>query len=86
MTDDQAALLARAEASIEAARLLASGRFHNFAASRAYYAMLYAAEALLIEEGLAFAKHSAVIAAFGERNARQAVVTRWVSCGAVETW
>ena len=45
--------LVRAEASIEAARLLASGRFHNFAVSRAYYAMLYAAEALLLEEGLA---------------------------------
>ena len=53
MTEDQATLLVRAEASIEAARLLASGRFHNFAVSRAYYAMLYAAEALLLEEGLA---------------------------------
>ena len=53
MTEDQAALLVRAEASIEAARLLARGRFHNFAVSRAYYAMLYAAEALLLEEGLA---------------------------------
>ena len=40
-----------------------------FAASRAYYAMFYAAEALLQSRGLAFSKHSAVHAAFGAARA-----------------
>jgi uncharacterized protein (UPF0332 family) len=34
--------------------------------SRAYYAMFYLAEAFLLEKGLGFSKHSAVIAAFGK--------------------
>ena len=38
--------------------------------SRAYYAMFYAAEALLLSEGLSFSKHSAVIAAFGQHCAK----------------
>jgi uncharacterized protein (UPF0332 family) len=38
---------------------------HDFAVSRAYYAMFYAAEAALLGKGLSFSKHSAVIAAFG---------------------
>ena len=37
-----------------------------FAVSRAYYTMFYVAEAFLLGEGLAFSKHSAVIAKFGE--------------------
>jgi uncharacterized protein (UPF0332 family) len=60
---EAAALLDRAEQSIEAARQLASGGYHDFAASRAYYAAFYAAKAALLEEGLEFSKHSAVIAA-----------------------
>jgi len=36
------------------------------AASRAYYAMFYVAEALLGEKGLRFKKHGGVHAAFGE--------------------
>jgi len=38
----------------------------DFAASRAYYAMFYAIEALLLSKGLAFSKHSAVISTFGK--------------------
>lgn len=38
-----------------------------FASSRAYYALFYAVEALLNEEGLIFKKHSGVHSAFGER-------------------
>jgi uncharacterized protein (UPF0332 family) len=37
----------------------------DFAAGRAYYAIFYAASALLFERGLSFRKHSAVHAAFG---------------------
>ena len=66
MTPAQAALVRKARESLEAAQLLAERGFYDFAVSRAYYAMFYLAEALLLGEGLAFSKHSAVIAAFGQ--------------------
>lgn len=66
MTDEQTALVAKARESVQAARLLAREGYHDFAASRAYYAMFYLAQAFLLGEGLAFSKHSAVIAAFGK--------------------
>lgn len=59
------ALLAKSRESLDAARLLANGGYHNFAVSRAYYAMFYAAEAFLLTRDLSFSKHSAVIASFG---------------------
>ena len=65
MTADQADLLAEARKSVNAARLLADAGYSGYAAARAYYAMFYVSEALLEGEGLAFSKHSAVIAAFG---------------------
>jgi uncharacterized protein (UPF0332 family) len=65
VTEDQAALLEKAGDSLRAARLLAQEGFFDFAVSRAYYTMFYAAEALLLKENLSFSKHSAVIAAFG---------------------
>jgi uncharacterized protein (UPF0332 family) len=70
MTPEQAALLKKARDSLRAARLLSEQRFYDFAASRAYYAMFYVVEALLLGEGLSFSKHSAVIAAFGQRFAK----------------
>jgi uncharacterized protein (UPF0332 family) len=54
---------ARSNESIEAARLLLQSGFPDFAASRAYYAVFYAATALLLQEGQEFSKHSGVIAA-----------------------
>ena len=65
MTEDQQELLEQATDSIGAARLLLEGGYPGYAAARAYYAMFYAAEALLEGEGVSFSKHSAVIAAFG---------------------
>ena len=70
MTPEQAALLRKAQDSLQAARLLAEQEFYDFAVSRAYYAMFYVAEAFLLGEGVAFSKHSAVIAAFGQRFAK----------------
>jgi uncharacterized protein (UPF0332 family) len=55
--------LARAEASIEAARKLAEDGFFDFSASRSYYASFYAATALILSEEMEFGKHSGVIAA-----------------------
>jgi uncharacterized protein (UPF0332 family) len=59
--------LDKASHSIRAAWALLAMDEADIAASRAYYAMFYAAEALLFEEGLAFRKHSAVHAAFGRQ-------------------
>ena len=75
-------LLKKAKRSIEAAKLLLNESDHDFAASRAYYAMFYIAEALLNEHGLHFRKHSAVHAAYGEEFAKTAVLDpkfhRWL--------
>ncbi len=54
--------LERAQESIEAAKVLAANRYYDFVASRAYYAVFYAAAALLIHEGINFKKHTTVIA------------------------
>jgi uncharacterized protein (UPF0332 family) len=66
MTSEQSALLQKARDSIRAAKLLADQELYDFAVSRAYYAMFYIAEIFLIDEGLTFSKHSAVISAFGK--------------------
>lgn len=66
MKSKQQALLQKARRSAAAAgRLLADGD-PDFAASRAYYAMFYAAEALLLSRQMTFKRHSAVISAVGE--------------------
>lgn len=57
-------ILQKAKDSLEAARLLQSQSYLDFAASRAYYSMFYTAEALLLSRGKSFSSHSAVIAAF----------------------
>ncbi len=42
----------------------------DFAASRAYYGCFYAAEALLLDEGLSFSSHGSVIGEYGRLFAR----------------
>lgn len=44
--------------------------YHDYAASRAYYAAFYAATSLVLKEGLGFRKHSGVIAAVHQRFVR----------------
>ena len=70
MKPEVRALLHKARESVDAARLLGEKCYWDFAASRAYYAMFYTAEALLLEKGLSFSSHSAVIAAFGKEFAK----------------
>jgi uncharacterized protein (UPF0332 family) len=62
--------MSRARRSLSAARLLLEAGNADFAASRAYYAMFYAAEALLLSRGLAFSRHAAVVAEFGREFVR----------------
>ena len=54
--------LERAEKSISAAKKLALDEYYDFAASRAYYSVFYAATAILLTHDLEFRKHSGVIA------------------------
>lgn len=70
MMPEAARLLQKARESRQAATLLAGASFRDFAAARAYYAMFYAAQALLLERGLSFSSHAAVIAAFGREFAK----------------
>jgi len=66
MTPEITGLLDKARQSVEAAQALLADNYVDFAASRAYYAMFYALEALLLTKNLSFSKHSAVISAFGK--------------------
>ncbi len=74
MTPEQEALLQKAQESYGAAQLLAAQNFHDFAVSRAYYTMFYVAQIFLLSKDLRFAKHSAVIAAFGQHFAHSGQV------------
>jgi len=59
-------LLEKARRSIKASKVLFSEGDYDFAISRAYYAMFYCAEAVLLTKELRFKKHSGVIAMFGK--------------------
>jgi uncharacterized protein (UPF0332 family) len=67
LPDPQLELLRKAKESLTVARNNLDQGFPGFAAARAYYAMFYAIEAMLLNLGLAYSKHSAVISAFAQR-------------------
>jgi uncharacterized protein (UPF0332 family) len=69
-----AAFFERARKKIRIAEILLHENSPEIAASRAYYAMVYTAETLLLSRGLAFSSHSAVIAAYGREFARPNVL------------
>ena len=74
MTPQQEGLFQKAHRNIRSAKLLLVDGDYDSAVSRAYYAMFYIAEALLLSKGLAYSKHSAVIAAFGREFAKSGVM------------
>ena len=82
MKEETGKLLAKAARAIEAAKTLLETGSADFAAGRAYYAMFYIAEALLLEKGLSYSKHSAVHASFGKMYAKEGIVDpkfhRWL--------
>ena len=82
MRDETEKLVQKAARALHAAELLFREGDMESAASRAYYAMFYAAEALLRESGLSFRKHAGVHAAFGERFAKSGLIDpklhRWL--------
>jgi uncharacterized protein (UPF0332 family) len=66
MIEETRQLLDKALRALRAAELLLDSGDPEFAAGRTYYAMLYAAQALLREKHLKYRRHSGVHAAFGE--------------------
>jgi len=70
MKDVPRKFLEKSEQSIAAASHLLADGYSEFAASRAYYGMFYAAQALLAQRGRRFRKHGGVHAAFGEAFAK----------------
>ena len=56
--------MAAAHESLQAARLALTNDFYTAAINRAYYAIFYAANAVLATQKLARGKHSGVLAAF----------------------
>lgn len=74
MKPDIKALINKAKDSIGAARTLVREGYYDFAASRAYYAMFYIAEAMLMQLEQSYNKHSAVISAFGREYAKTGIM------------
>ena len=76
------ALLDKAKDSLGAAGTLIRDGYYDFAVSRAYYAMFYIAEAMLMKLGQSYNKHSAVISAFGREYAKTGIMDskfhRWL--------
>lgn len=70
MTNEVRKYLDKAEHALLVAEDLMRGGHAPDAASKIYYAMFYAAQALLKSEGIEVVKHSAVEAAFGYRFAK----------------
>lgn len=65
MTDEVRRYLRKADHALEVAEDLLKGGHAPDAASKIYYAMYYAAQALLNADGIDVVKHSAVESAFG---------------------
>jgi len=59
-------LIVKAQKYLNSANLLLENRDYDSSVSRSYYAMFYAAEALLLSKNLKFSSHKGVISAFGE--------------------
>lgn len=65
MTEEVKRLVEKAEHAIEVAEELIKSGYPSDAASKIYYSMYYATQALLKSEGIDVIKHSAVESAFG---------------------
>lgn len=76
MKSEVKALLEKAERSLRSANRLYSDEDYDFAVSRAYYAMFYCAEALLLTKNLTFSRHSAVISSFGKEFVKSGIMDK----------
>jgi uncharacterized protein (UPF0332 family) len=77
--------LEKAFRSVQAAERLTKVADAEFGVGRAYYAMFYAAQALLNERGLRFRKHAGVHSAFAEQFVKTGLIDkryhRWLLAG-----
>lgn len=64
--DEAMALVKKSRRYLSSADLLIRHGDYDSAVSRAYYAMFYMTEALLLRQGLSFSSHKAVIGALGK--------------------
>lgn len=71
--------MSKADASLDLARDIQKKGQPDFSVSRAYYAMFYAAEALLLSKEMQFAKHSAVISAFNKEFVKKGLFPKEMS-------
>jgi len=76
LTPEQENLLQKSITSLEAAKILQTNEFPDYAASRAYYSMFYAVEAILLQKDLSFSSHAAVISAFGREFVKSGIVPK----------
>jgi uncharacterized protein (UPF0332 family) len=60
------ALIERAKRYLKSAEILLKDGDYESSVSRAYYAMFYLAQAILLTKNLSFSSHKGVISAFGE--------------------
>lgn len=85
MKEETAALLDKAERSIRNAEKTMEDGDLDFAASRAYYAMFYLADALLGEKDMHFSKHGGTHGAFAQHFVKtgefDAKYQRWLVSG-----
>ena len=63
---EAASLIERAKKYLESSKMLLVNGDYESSVSRAYYAMFYSAEAVLLTKNLSFSSHRGVISAFGE--------------------
>ena len=69
-------MLAKADRSLHAAREHLTKGDHDFAVSRAYYAVFYCLEATLLTRGLVFSRHGGVIAGFNQHFVKTGIFPR----------
>ncbi|MCK4427774.1 MAG: HEPN domain-containing protein [candidate division Zixibacteria bacterium] len=68
-------LLEKANESLEVAKSLFEDGHYGFSASRSYYAMFYATEAVLLHKDLQFSKHSAVLSYFNKEFVKEGIIS-----------
>lgn len=76
MKESTKRLIAKAARAIDAAEALMDSDHAEFAVGRAYYAMFYAAEAMLNEKELRFSKHGGVHGSFGKHFVKSGLVDK----------
>lgn len=69
-------LIERAEKYLKSSKMLLDESDYESSVSRAYYAMYYSAEAVLLTKDMSFSSHRGVISAFGEHFVKTDVFPR----------